>query len=705
MLNLKQLFVIIWMSFSFNEALRAVLDDIQISVTSNAILEVVDVFYVNQFIPFDIFVFHRDDKDDDSANVGLIDENPSRFPQDPSHFEQVISKFLSKLSKLSYRLSTNQTIYDYKSFHATTKSIIFFLNSCLDYFHIHYEYALFNQYLHPFKFLIYIENCSFFQLFNNIENYIQLKKLFLHKGSLEVFEYLFINDGNFLYLTSLEWFSQGVCNKAHLKLINTFDKSTQKWHKKLKNHKKFQNYYGCDLVMLLYERESSEKLGTFIIDDKSSKIVPFGLTPLIFTLISKKLNFKPYFQPGKLKLKVSVFHSSNEMTLISVNGTIKPPNVCLEVTRFGDLRKLVAHSTTNVLQIREIILVTPGELYLPFEKLFLPFDDWTWQLIVLTFLTAFVAIFVINRLPKIFQITIYGENVTTPVLNVVSSFFGISQVKLPDKNFPRFILIMFVMFCLIFRTCYQSKLFELMTSEPRRAPPKSIEDLVDRNYTMYVPVNFAAGKDLTANEQWPYTKFVDILEYSDIFDTQSQNSSARIAMTMQSMVLDHYEWSTGDSKFWLQIPDTAVQVSHVGFSMFSNNFFMQGLNEVTEHLVMSGIMDKIVRDLMGTKRKFIKGSEPQTLSIENLSFGFIIWMWFCGVCVLVFMLEISVGNFKKLSSYSEVFKVLRDAVVTFADVKRFRRWFEHLKSQKLCRNNDKMRKTVKHAIENVLDIL
>ena len=130
------------------------------------------------------------------------------------------------------------------------------------------------------------------------------------------------------------------------------------------------------------------------------------------------------------------------------------------------------------------LLVTPADAYTPYEKLVLPFDLLTWILLVTTFAVTFLTIFIINRLPRTARAFVYGNKITNPAWNVASIFFGISQTKLPSEHFSRFILILFIFFCLIFRTCFQSKSFEFLTSEPRRPPPKSVEDLLERNYTI-----------------------------------------------------------------------------------------------------------------------------------------------------------------------------------------------------------------------------
>jgi hypothetical protein len=111
--------------------------------------------------------------------------------------------------------------------------------------------------------------------------------------------------------------------------------------------------------------------------------------------------------------------------------------------------------TTTFESVQIKFMLSPGEPYTKFEKLYLPFDDETWKYLLITFGSAFLLIFFINRLDRKFQDLIYGKKVTSPAFNVVSIFFGIGQVKLPSGNFARITLVTFMCFCLIVRTAYQ----------------------------------------------------------------------------------------------------------------------------------------------------------------------------------------------------------------------------------------------------------
>jgi len=140
------------------------------------------------------------------------------------------------------------------------------------------------------------------------------------------------------------------------------------------------------------------------------------------------------------------------------------------------------------LVVKEFYFVVPrGELYLEWEKLLLAYDEVTWILIVVTFAAAFAAIFFIHNFTKQFvHHFVFGRDVTTPSLNVISIFFGVGQVTLPGRNFARFLLALFTIWCLIFRTCYSGLLFEYLIGDGRKPEIKSIDELLERNFTYHM---------------------------------------------------------------------------------------------------------------------------------------------------------------------------------------------------------------------------
>ncbi|KAL7015544.1 hypothetical protein ACKWTF_016510 [Chironomus riparius] len=196
---------------------------------------------------------------------------------------------------------------------------------------------------------------------------------------------------------------------------------------------------------------------------------------------------------------------ANFKPFISNTNDVEDVDVYIDVKRISTSLLGFVHFTSTFLEISDVIVATPGERYSSYEKLWLPFDGTTWILLILTFLMAFIGIFVINRMPIFMQQRVYGEKNQTPAINVISAFFGLAHYKLPMRHIPRFILIMFIFFCLIFRTCYQSKLFDFMTSEPRRPPQKSILDLKDKGYKVlsHLPEEFLTSLLEDDESVWP----------------------------------------------------------------------------------------------------------------------------------------------------------------------------------------------------------
>lgn len=104
------------------------------------------------------------------------------------------------------------------------------------------------------------------------------------------------------------------------------------------------------------------------------------------------------------------------------------------------------------------VIIPPSASYDSYEKMLMPFDKTTWSYLLMTFGVAFGVIFMINLMPRWIQDIVYGHMVKLPAFNVLGTFFGIGQTKLPGNNFARLILMFFIIFCLIIRCAYQGRL-------------------------------------------------------------------------------------------------------------------------------------------------------------------------------------------------------------------------------------------------------
>ncbi|KAL7011992.1 hypothetical protein ACKWTF_014556 [Chironomus riparius] len=354
--------------------------------------------------------------------------------------------------------------------------------------------------------------------------------------------------------------------------------------------------------------------------------------------MSKKANFQPIYSI------ISGFEGDAEEARIpTVNIFVGTLNNNLN----GDF-----FPTTISLNSHYMFAVTPTEFYNNYEKLWLPFDDFTWFLLLLTFLIAFVAIFVLNFIPERFKLLFYGGPVHSPALNVIHIFFGISQMKLPDASVPRFILMLFITFCLIFRTCYQSELFEFMTSDMRKPPPNDVEDLIMRNYTIVAcdDVQRKILKDIVIRND---SKNIWILDsclliwnlYCDNYD----NEASKLAFFFEDIQYSAFNSFCQGSAAKLKNFQKDVMLS--SFLTHKNSFIHEVLNEVLEKTIPAGIPQHLIEyhtSLIYKKYEPFVDSEPKVLTVNDLAFGFVLWLGSCGIAIFGFVYEILRFKLNKL---------------------------------------------------------
>lgn len=212
-----------------------------------------------------------------------------------------------------------------------------------------------------------------------------------------------------------------------------------------------------------------EEINEFNLNNQSWKNDNFGL---IETTHFNGCPFKRYSDTADhvLKLKLNdLYYDFYEILGSKLNVTI------LENQKFNrkfpiiDTLKIAEESDVGhrfiykFIEVKVTLIIHVGEEYNSYEKFYLPFDVGTWICCGIVFGSAFLIIFIINRTKNNrIQEIVYGLRVQHPGFNIVIAFFGESQNIVPTRSFGRFILIMFVIFCLIIRTAYQGVQFDLM---------------------------------------------------------------------------------------------------------------------------------------------------------------------------------------------------------------------------------------------------
>lgn len=144
--------------------------------------------------------------------------------------------------------------------------------------------------------------------------------------------------------------------------------------------------------------------------------------------------------------------------------------------------------STSYISDPMVFVIPPAQELTKYEKLFFPFSKHLWILLLICLAMGYLVIIVVQRCSKEVQDFVFGQNVKNPGLNLISGFLGLSQHKLPNRNFARFVLTMFFILSLVIRTAYQACFFELLQSNRMHDGVHSIHEMIGNKFKFYITV-------------------------------------------------------------------------------------------------------------------------------------------------------------------------------------------------------------------------
>lgn len=282
--------------------------------------------------------------------------------------------------------------------------------------------------------------------------------------------YFVVDEDKFIKLLTFVWYSEVMCNVPQLTEVNRFSKLSRNWETETFSIEKFDNFRGCKIASGIFK--------TFPRFDYKSH---------------------DYTSTHFLKLHTKILHELS--THLNFNLTFitsdDPDDVDISIrTRLYNFiltdRIHVYFLTRPYLFESSQVAVPVGHEFTGYEKLLLPFEHSVWCWILVTFAVAFGTIFILRFTSVKVKNFIIGRSVATPTLNVVMIFVGTSVIQTPGRNFARFLLMTFILFSLIIRTAWQSKMFEFLQKDMKKPEVQSIDEIISKNFTFYLRKGFTA---------------------------------------------------------------------------------------------------------------------------------------------------------------------------------------------------------------------
>lgn len=274
-------------------------------------------------------------------------------------------------------------------------------------------------------------------------------------------------------------FQETFCDDISAVKINEFDGETKKWTTDAFFPKKLRNLQKCAIKVGTYRNLP----GTMIKLANGTKMY-YGLEDDILSELATQLNFSVDIKI--YPIDSGVFHKNKTATGLMKRVLEQEVNLIYGTLSLQSSRTEFL-SATNPNYFDRIVLVIPPALLIdPVKKLLLPFEFLTWMGILLMLSIACFITTAIKFLPSGFHNLIIGRNIKNEYLRIWGLLLGVSLEKLPNRNFARFVLMLFTMFSLVMRASYMGSLFNILKNDISSNEINSISELDRMGFTFFI---------------------------------------------------------------------------------------------------------------------------------------------------------------------------------------------------------------------------
>jgi hypothetical protein len=265
-------------------------------------------------------------------------------------------------------------------------------------------------------------------------------------------------------VTNFMWREHHQCRVNHFVTINRFMKSTMQWKNMNFFSEKYENFHGCTLTVAVLKNVMQSSVRTF----ENGSIEVKGYSHDVVKALANYYNFQ---------MKYKVYED--------VEAASKASDVDLYgITSMQEYSDKIVTSHSYLFDFYSLF-IPPGELYSPFEKMFLMFEFELWMSIVVTLLVAIATIQIVNFTSIKVQKFVFGKETKSPTLSLASIFLTGGNHTTPTRNFARFLVINFTIWSMIIRTCYQSELYKYLQKDIRKLEVQTIQEMVEKGFTFY----------------------------------------------------------------------------------------------------------------------------------------------------------------------------------------------------------------------------
>lgn len=274
-------------------------------------------------------------------------------------------------------------------------------------------------------------------------------------------------------------FGKKKCFDTDTEVINVFD--GDRWSTNAFFPQKLKNFQQCPISVTTFEYAPTvivKKLYNGSIELVGSDIELLnGLSVVLNFKI--ELNFLPNFGDW------GVLYENGTATGAHKLLVEKKTDAMIGWFYVSYMKTLFMASSEPYFMVPLNIIIPSGSSFTPLQKLLIPFEPNVWILLLIVLLIALLVILTVEYRARHLRNFIIGSNVRSPLMELLVVLCGLSSHSLPRQQFPRYLLTMFLLFCLVMRTLYQSALFKFMQSDRTGNGVTSIDEMMNEGFTIY----------------------------------------------------------------------------------------------------------------------------------------------------------------------------------------------------------------------------
>jgi hypothetical protein len=396
---------------------------------------------------------------------------------------------------------------------------------------------------------------------------------------------------------------------------------------------KLHNFYNCTLHVATF----STPPFMIIKNDEKGNVKVDGIDGILLRVLSQKLNFS-----------IQLHISADYWGLLYHNGTVtgaikmivdKQANLTLGCFSSVPARDAVMKSSSVYYFTNLVWIVPPGKPQSAIEKLANPLEISIWLWTLASTIIGFTTIFFIKRSPKEVQDFVFGNNIQSPAMNLINVIFGGSLHKLPKRNFSRFFLALFILYCFIIRSSYSGNLVKFMQMDTRGKRVQSMAEMIDKDFKFFM-LPSARNYVLDYPDVLQRTHILGYSDFNDAVEKMTNDPYFNGVFLTSSGHLIYRNMKLFPKQFIHHAPEALLTLNIVIY-YHHESCLTTPFDRQVRNLFDSGFIEYWAENLINRKySKEIKSDGNQILSLNQLigAFHLLIGGWM--VAFVVFWGEI-----------------------------------------------------------------